>query len=108
MYKKGETFVVGTSYWDDKPHASTIAKFRCLSSIEDPEAVLRTVVEAYLEGPEGPIALENSNYDFNWGDAFTEIPDALWQQHGLKLVRAEAPNFQLEHDEVLAPERDDF
>jgi len=77
--------------------------FRTAEGVEDPEAALRTAVETFLRGPEGRQAIEDSDWDFNFGDAIAVLGNEDWQRGGLTIL-PEVQVVEVDQDEVLIPE----
>lgn len=80
--------------------------------------LFKAVVQEYLRTPDGQKDIEDSCYDFNWGDAIMFVPLALWESHGiydadgsyLPNEKGLVPNpksngftFVVDQDEVLIP-----
>ena len=68
---------------------------------------LKKTVEEFLETKEGKRLVVETNYDFNWGDAFAYISNEMWQKNGLDLinVRILENSISYNHDEVLCQKR---
>ena len=78
--------------------------FHVGADVQDVEAALRAAVEEFLSTPAGRQAIEETNYDFNWGDAIVYVPAEIWAKHGLKLLDTPAyDTVYVNQDEVLVP-----
>lgn len=70
------------------------------------EQAMRDAVQEYLETSEAKKILEYNNYDFNWGDAILNLPDEIWNKHGLHPIKNNAViTVNVNHDENMAPEQ---
>ena len=67
---------------------------------------LRAAVAEYLATPNGKQAIIDTNYDFNWGDAISSVPDEIWNKYGLSLVEDDRETIDLDQDEILCPEEE--
>lgn len=85
--------------------AAYVNVFRVATAVTDPEAAMRAAVADFLATPEGMQAIRDSAYDFNWGDAVTEVPDEFWQRHGLRLLSTPRRVVRVDQDEILIPDR---
>ena len=63
--------------------------------------LLENVVKDYLESPEGMKYNLSINSDFNWGDAFTQIPEKYFRWAGIKNLKTHNSDLTFDHDENL-------
>lgn len=70
------------------------------------EAALRAAVADYAAHTAAPAA-GGTHQDgwarFNWGDALSEIPAAIFARHGLRVLDTLLPTVTVEQNELLLP-----
>lgn len=92
---------------DVDPVEAHLAVFEVPPGVEDVKQALRTAVLEFVNSGDFVEALDALDIDagqFNWGDALTQVPDAVWQRHGLRLVPNAVPSERVvvDHNERLA------
>lgn len=72
------------------------------------ETKIRTAILDYLSTDEGAGQVQLTCQDFNWGDAFNDVPDAFYQKHGIGVldgtpasITGNHTSIEVIHDEVL-------
>jgi hypothetical protein len=56
--------------------------------VDNVEEALRAAVKEYLQTEDGQDDISRTGY-FDWGSAFTYVPDEIWEKHGLNVQRSE-------------------
>lgn len=80
-----------------------VVQATCATDENEFETALRNAVKEFTNTPEGKEYCEEICGDFNWADAFLQIPDSIWSKHGI-YVKPEKDTTQtltLPHDEIL-------
>lgn len=75
---------------------------------DDPEAMLRNAVRATLDTPRGEQWIDDTENDFNWGDALEYMTRDDWKAHGTEpmepgtaYVITDVVDIHVEQDEIL-------
>ena len=72
---------------------------------QEVQAAMRNAADEYLSTEDGQKYNESINQDFNWGDAVANVPNDIWQKHGLCLVDAlSCIEVMVNQDEVFSVE----
>lgn len=69
----------------------------------NPEKALRDAVREFVasDSEESKKALSYASGYYNWGDAMSSIPEALFEKHGLIRFHQNAVDVVVNHDEIL-------
>jgi hypothetical protein len=80
-----------------------VESFRVEDAVENPENALRTAVNEFLKSgsEESKEAIAYACNCFNWGDAMSAIPEAMYEKHGLTRLNGNSIDVFVDHDEVL-------
>lgn len=80
-----------------------VDSFEITGNDVNPEQALRNAVAEFLSTDAGKREVEQTCYDFNWGDAIMTVPDEIWRKHGLSLFKGSVitRDIHVDQDEVL-------
>lgn len=82
---------------------SYVDTFEVLKEGIDVKQALRNACEEFLRTKEGRQAIEDTNWDFNWGDFVQETPNEILEKHGLRHISHATETVTVDQDEVLIP-----